>query len=258
MNDLPYGAEFGTLVHGVLELVDTDAPDLAAEVRMRCEQAVEQLMADIDPGALAHALVAVLRTPCDPVALADIRSRDRLNELEFELPLAGGDDPVAQRVTVRRIGALLREHLRSDDPFATYADALDLLDDVPLRGYLTGSIDAVLRTDGPRFLVVDYKTNRLGTGELTVAHYRRDRMAEEMMRSHYPLQALLYSAALHRYLRWRLPGYDPARHLGGVRYLFVRAMIGPATPPGHGVFDWDPPAELIVALSDLLAGKDSR
>ncbi|WP_227985297.1 UvrD-helicase domain-containing protein [Nocardia spumae] len=258
MNDLPYGAEFGTLVHGVLELVDTDAPDLAAEVRARCGRAIAELMADIDPDDLARALVAVLRTPLDPVALADIRSRDRLNELEFELPLAGGDDPVAQRVTLRRIGALLRTHLSADDPFAGYADAIDRLDDVVLRGYLTGSIDAVLRTAGPRFVVVDYKTNRLGAGDLTVAHYGRDRMAEEMMRSHYPLQALLYSAALHRYLRWRMPDYDPARHLGGVRYLFVRGMIGPATPPGYGVFDWDPPADLVVALSDLLAGVDPR
>ncbi len=37
-----------------------------------------------------------------------------------------------------------------------------------------------------------------------------------MQRAHYPLQALLYLVALHRYLRWRLPGYDPAAHLGGV------------------------------------------
>ena len=47
-----------------------------------------------------------------------------------------------------------------------------------------------------------------------------------MERAHYGLQALLYTAALHRYLRWRLPGYDPARHLAGVLYLFVRGMTG--------------------------------
>ena len=35
-------------------------------------------------------------------------------------------------------------------------------------------------------------------------------MAAEMIGAHYPLQALLYSVALHRYLRWRLPGYTPA------------------------------------------------
>ena len=78
------------------------------------------------------------------------------------------------------------------------------------------------------------------------------------MRAHYPLQALLYSVALHRYLRWRQPDYDPAVHLGGVQYLFVRGMVGPDTPPGCGVFDWAPPAALIIELSDLLAGSCLR
>lgn len=254
MNSLPYGAEFGTLVHEVLEYVDTDAPDLAAEIRARVQHAVSEQMFDADPDVLSDALLAVMHTPIGFGALADFPTRDRLSELDFELPLAGGDHPVAARVTVPRIADLLRRHLPADDVFAPYADQLAHLDDTPLRGYLTGSIDAVLRTTGPRFVVVDYKTNRLGTGDLTVAHYTHERMAAEMMRSHYPLQAILYSVALHRYLRWRLPGYDPAAHLGGIRYLFVRGMVGPDTPDGCGVFDWLPPADLIVELSALLAG----
>ncbi|MFE3445959.1 UvrD-helicase domain-containing protein [Nocardia sp. NPDC059180] len=254
MNELPYGAEFGTLVHGVLERIDTDAPDLAAEVDTRCRETIEEMMAAADPAQLATALLAVLRTPMPFGALADIASRDRLCELEFELPLAGGDTASDRSATLRAVAALLREHLPPTDDFAPYADHLDALDDNPLRGYLTGSIDAVLRAADGRFVIVDYKTNRLGTGDLTVEHYTRDRMATEMMRSHYPLQALLYSVALHRYLRWRMPGYDPERHLGGAAYLFVRGMVGPHTPPGRGVFDWTPPAALVVALSDLLAG----
>ncbi|NEW26976.1 UvrD-helicase domain-containing protein [Nocardia cyriacigeorgica] len=254
MNELPYGAEFGTLVHAVLERIDTDAADLAAEVATRCRESIEEMMAAADPGLLATALLAVLRTPTPFGALADIATRDRLCELEFELPLAGGDEAGEHAATLRAIAALLRAHLPAADVFATYADHLEALDDNPLRGYLTGSIDAVLRIADGRFVIVDYKTNRLGTGELTVEHYTRDRMAAEMMRSHYPLQAMLYSVALHRYLRWRLPGYEPARHLGGAAYLFVRGMIGPETPPGRGVFDWTPPPALITELSDLLAG----
>ena len=55
-----------------------------------------------------------------------------------------------------------------------------------------------------------------------------------MHRAHYALQALLYTVALHRYLRWRLPGYDPDRHLAGVLYLFLRGMAGPARLPSTG------------------------
>ena len=94
--------------------------------------------------------------------------------------------------------------------------------------------------------MVDYKTNLLGEPgtPLTSADYGRTEMAGAMLHSHYPLQALLYSVVLHRYLRWRLPAYDPTNHLGGVLYLFLRGMCGPETPQvdGHvaGVFDWSP------------------
>ncbi|MGH2950237.1 MAG: PD-(D/E)XK nuclease family protein, partial [Solirubrobacteraceae bacterium] len=175
--------------------------------------------------------------------LRDVTRADRLDELAFELPLAGGDEPTG-RLALRAIGTVLRDHLPAGDPLAGYAERLDdpaLRQDV--RGYLTGSIDLVVRAGG-RFAVVDYKTNRLGS-------YGPDALAAEMQRGHYGLQALLYTAALHRYLRWRLPGYDPGRHLAGVLYLFVRGM---GDPP-DGVFSWRPPAGLVEALSDVLDGR---
>ena len=82
--------------------------------------------------------------------------------------------------------------------------------------------------------------------------------SDAMLQAHYPLQALLYEVALHRFLRWRVAGYDPARHLGGVLYLFLRGMCGPevsfADGSVPGVFAWLPPATLVVAASDVLAG----
>ena len=105
-----------------------------------------------------------------------------------------------------------------------------------------------------RCYVVDHKTNRLARRDvaLTTWHYRRAALDEAMLEAHYPLQALLYCVALHRYLRWRQPGYDPAAHLGGVRYMFLRGMVG---TPGSGVWDWTPPPALVVAVSELLAGR---
>ncbi len=263
MNGLPSGAVFGTLVHEVFELVDTAAPVFEDELRRRCEEVVGRQLSSIDPTELCAALLPVFHTPLGFEALglagtgtlASITPGNRLAELDFELPLAGGDSPGAEQVTLAHVATLLRKHLPADDPLAAYPDLLDQVDAPPLRGFLTGSIDAVLRLAGPRYVVVDYKTNRLARGDLTALNYTREAMADEMLRSHYPLQALLYGVALHRYLRWRQPGYDPARHLGPMAYLFVRGMVGPETPSGCGVFDWDPPAVLIPALSDLLAGK---
>ena len=174
----------------------------------------------------------------------------------------GGDRP-SGTVTLGQVASLLRRHLPADDPLAGYPDHLAApeLSDTPLRGYLTGSIDAVLRLPGPRYLVVDYKTNWLGEpagSDLSAWHYRPSAMAAAMIGSHYPLQALLYSVALHRFLRWRQPGYDIERHLGGALYLFVRGMCGTDTPVVDGtpcgVFGWRPDAGLIDELSVLLDG----
>jgi exodeoxyribonuclease V beta subunit len=168
---------------------------------------------------------------------------------------------------VSAIAGVLREHLGPGDPLAGYAERLaDPLLRRDVRGYLNGSIDLVMRLPGadqaapPRFAIVDYKTNWLGGWDepLTAWDYRPPALAAEMTRAHYGLQALLYTAALHRYLRWRVPGHQPGRDLAGVHYLFVRGMLGPDTPVLDGgrcgAFSWNPPGPLVTALSDVLDG----
>jgi exodeoxyribonuclease V beta subunit len=200
--------------------------------------------------------------------LTSVGGGDRLDELGFEMPLVGGDRPagVAQ---LSDVAELLRERLAVDDPLVHYAARLaDPSLTGGLRGYLTGSIDLVVRSRDSgghaRYSVVDYKTNWLApAGEpLHAWHYRVAALAEEMQRSHYALQALLYLVALHRYLRWRVRDYDPTSQLAGVHYLFLRGMLGPLGPEGPvgedgrtGVFSWRPPSELVVELSDLLDGR---
>jgi exodeoxyribonuclease V beta subunit len=273
MAGLPAGAALGSLVHAVLEHADPDAPDLAAELTLRAAEQLRWWPVGVDAPTLAEALLPAHHSPLGPLApgltLARIPLRDRLRELDFEFPLAGGDlRGAVAPVWVRGLGAVLREHLPVDDPLADYAGELErpALGEQVLRGYLSGSIDAVLRVGGadPRFVVVDYKTNLLGEPgrPVTSADYGRDALAAAMLHAHYPLQALLYCVVLHRYLRWRLPDYEPERHLGGVAYLFLRGMCGPGTPvlDGHpaGVFSWRPPAGLVTAASDLLAGGGRR
>jgi exodeoxyribonuclease V beta subunit len=207
---------------------------------------------------LLPAYATPLGSLADGRPLAGIAPADRLTELDFELPLRGGDQPNGVGY-LREVADVLRTHLPGDDPLAGYADLLadPLVGDAVLRGYLGGSIDAVLRVDG-RYLVVDYKTNRLAAPDepLTAWHYRAEAMAIAMLQAHYPLQALLYDVALHRFLRWRLPGYRPEKHLGGVLYLFLRGMCGPSVAVSGsvvpGVFAWRPPAALVVAASDVL------
>ncbi|HAS86230.1 MAG TPA: hypothetical protein DCS31_05455 [Candidatus Competibacteraceae bacterium] len=113
---------------------------------------------------------------------------------------------------------------------------------------MKGYIDLVFESGG-RFYLADYKSNWLGA---EVAAYRRSRLDEAMARESYGLQYLIYTVALHRYLRLRVPNYHYDRHFGGVFYLFLRGM-DPAWGEDYGVFRDRPPAELIRALDVLMA-----
>jgi exodeoxyribonuclease V beta subunit len=269
LGTMPGGPRIGSLVHAVLEAVDFTDPDLAGSIARRLSAETAWSRLDVGPvDVVAAGLQAAVATPLGPlvgdVRLRDIPKADRLDELAFELPLVGGDDPTAD-LPLTALAGLVDEHVGPGDPLAGYADRLrEPALGQQLRGYLTGSIDAVLRLHdgpgGPRFAVVDYKTNWLGddggtgTGP-TAWHYRPAALAEAMQHAHYPLQALLYSVALHRYLRWRLPSYDPDHHLAGVSYLFLRGMSGAGVPrvggQPCGVFSWRPAPALVAALSDL-------
>jgi exodeoxyribonuclease V beta subunit len=264
---MPVGAEIGTFIHRVLEAADFAADDLEAELTARVVEVQSRRGLDIgDTQAVVAGLAAALRTPLGPelgeLRLRDVERRDRLDELGFELPLAGGDQPRGT-LGLSDIADILRSFLSADDPLRGYAERLsDAGLRQAVRGYLTGSLDLVVRVSGPagpRFAVFDYKTNWLGSTDAPLAarHYRPQAIALEMQRHHYVLQALLYLVALHRYLRWRRPDQDPEQSIAGVGYLFLRGMTGEDEQPNGrtGVFSWRPPPGLVTALSAALDGR---
>jgi exodeoxyribonuclease V beta subunit len=261
LGDVPAGARVGTLVHEILERTDFAAADLPAALSRAAAQMGARRLLEGHTDALVAGLAAALKTPLGPLfnerSLCDMARGDRLDELAFDLPLAGGNTP-AGAVTMAAVADVFATALPSDDPIHGYADRLrDPKLAAKVRGFLTGSIDLIARVAG-RHVVVDYKTNRLAPpGEqLTASHYRPEALLAVMYEGHYPLQAALYLVAVHRYLRWRLPRYNPASHLGGAAYLFLRGMSGPdaALTGGQsaGVFVWTPPAGFVIQLSDLL------
>lgn len=266
---IPGGTQFGTLVHEVLQEVDFTGVDLEEAIHDCVTRQLLWSGLKIDPFVLSKGLSAAIMTPLGRSfgsrRLADIARVDRLDELSFELRLG----QPSRRANVRDIGRVLIAHLPQIDPLRDWAQKLaDGLLDIELAGHLTGSIDLVMRIRDPndtsaegRFFLADYKTNVLSRTGLVAEpmDYRQERLPAAMVEHHYPLQAVLYAVALHRYLRWRVPHYEPEIHFGGVAYLFLRGMIGPATPMAdgqpNGVFNWSLPALLVGELSDLLDGR---
>jgi exodeoxyribonuclease V beta subunit len=275
LSSLRAGTEFGTFVHAVLEKVDFAAADLDSAVAdaVRAELA----SSGTDPTVLAPegvdgvellaaGLRATIETPLGPLfdstRLADLDRKDRLDELSFDLRIG----EAGRHPSVREIGALVADALPSGHPLAPWAATVaGGAIDVRLAGYLTGSIDLVARltTDGgpPRFVVADYKTNRLTPwgDEPSPRHYDVGHMAAAMAEHHYPLQALLYAVALQRYLRSRTRPGGPTPLVTGAAYLFVRGMTGAdvARDGVHpdGVFTWELDPALVGSVSDLLDGR---
>jgi exodeoxyribonuclease V beta subunit len=264
--DLPASAEVGVCLHAVFERADFTAPDLDAELRplLARHAAVPALRDRHD--ALAGGLARVIDTPLGAgvpgnPALRQLARPHRLDELRFQLALA----PRGRGAAIRKLGALWADALATTDPLRPYARTLadGALTAWP-TGYLVGAIDLVARlplaaADGQdtRYLVIDYKSNRLRDG------YHHAALTRAMMAHHYPLQGLLYLVAVHRFLRWRTGVADPSPQLAGFAYLFVRGMLGPDTPVDaagrvQGVFHWSPPAGLVAEASALLAGGAAR
>ncbi len=241
------GTRFGVALHAALEVADFRAwrgwtPGAAAEPG---EQAglVFALRdggyagKDVEAGlALATRLVGQTLTVALPegVRLCDLPESARRPEIEFQFSL--------RPTRVDALLDLLHAHgvVRQRDRFGARRR---------LQGLMTGKIDLTYR-HADRWYVIDYKTNRLSA-------YDAAGLQQAMEHSEYDLQALIYTLALHRWLRFRLgAGYAYERDFGGVRYLFCRGLDATRSP-SPGIHAWRFEPELIYAL-DALFGRETE
>ena len=95
------GPRLGTLIHQALQELEFDATDLTGTLSAWLATAVAQRpeLLGCEPRQAAVGLALALATPLGgefgPLALTGVSRADRLDELAFELPLAGGDEPVS-------------------------------------------------------------------------------------------------------------------------------------------------------------------
>jgi len=262
------GTYFGKVMHSVYEHVDFAVSDLYSEVSRVVDEIVSGALLKHHRSHIIDGVMLSLQTPLGGLlgnsTLSSIQKRDRLDELNFELALAS----LADAVMVSDVGKVLLQSLRDsnrqDDVMWHYSQELtSSAFDIPLVGIMNGSIDALLRvsTDsGQQLIVTDYKSNRLDTDgdDSLIAGYDRQSMMSEMAHHNYPLQALIYGVAVHRYVRWRVPNVALRPQVGGIAYFFIRGMVGPDTPTvdqdRHGVFTWVAPLGLWESLSNLFSG----
>jgi exodeoxyribonuclease V beta subunit len=237
----PRGASAGECIHAVFENIDfTDEstwdPSIAAALE-RHPQARLRNYAPEQPAPLAGMLRNLIRDVTTATLLEGLQLRSvplsrRLTELEFTFPVP--------HLPAAELNDALKE-FGYDMPALRFGS---------LEGYLKGFVDLVFEHQN-RYFILDWKSNHLG---YQPADYGPAPLARSMAEHGYHLQYLLYTVALDRYLRRRLPAYRYEEQLGGVLYLFVRGIRAawPGTAARPGVYFHRPTGDVIQRLNEIL------
>jgi exodeoxyribonuclease V beta subunit len=219
-------------------VANDNAPEWAKQAWANLlERKASWLQLDDAPRAqLEPWLQAVVQTPLPlhelnaaPLTLRDLSTEHMWPEMEFNLEVS--------HVSATALDQLIQSHVFEGTPRPALQARV-------MQGMLTGSMDLVLQHDG-RYWVVDYKSNKLPS-------YDPNTLQDAVLHKRYEVQYVLYTLALHRLLKVRLPGYDYAQHMGGAVYMFLRGIHA----EGAGVHLQRPPQALIEAL-DVLFEKGS-
>lgn len=253
------GAEFGTVIHEILEVIDFReagaAPDrLAKEIAAKLvTQQVRLPAGESDWDRIAHSLAQSCHAWLTaPLLVGKAQTGHRVCDLvrkkclpEVRFAMRGRYHPGK----LKALKAAFGEEFGVDSPLADLK-----LKYLNLDGILTGVVDLAYEHEG-RFYILDWKTNHLGTEP---GDYDQAGLDHGIAAHSYQIQFSLYTAALDLYLKqvygkgWE---YDPAEakpgqfSFGGVQYVFLRAFG--LKPDGLGCYYHFPRKCFIEKLQDI-------
>lgn len=228
--DLPTGIQVGTALHRFFEKCDfTQAISDEQLTPLLTQLHIDEQW----QASLQQWLNTLFTAPLDTtgLCLAQIKPANKLVELQFYLK-------INRTLQIDKLNQLLQQH----HSLGKQREALQLED---LTGFVRGFIDLVFRHNG-RYYLIDYKSNYLGSDDKA---YQNENLKQVMCDYQYDLQYLLYTLALHRYLRHKIADYSYQQHFGGVYYLFLRGIHH--KQPEQGIYFDKPCVELIEQLDQL-------
>ncbi|MEQ5725181.1 exodeoxyribonuclease V subunit beta [Providencia rettgeri] len=229
-HQFPKGASPGTFLHSLMEEID-----FSGHVSQEwLSEKLESSGFDIQwAPMLQEWLNAIVQAPLseDGLCLSALQAQDQLDEMQFYLP-------IDSLLSASHLDKITHQY----DPLSQRCPPLNF---ERVQGILKGFIDLTFYWKG-KFYLLDYKSNYLGKD---ASFYTQEAMAEAMIDHRYDLQYQLYSLALHRYLKQRMPNYDYETHFGGVYYLFLRGIDN--IHSSNGIFFYRPIEPFIEALDSL-------
>lgn len=233
----PKGADPGTFLHSVFEKVNFAEND----AEKRKELVVRLLKSSVYDIKYADMVCNMVTTVINSelsegIRLSGLQPGNWVQEMEFYFPLKSINSKSFARF-FKTFGISSRVDL------GRVADSLNFQS---VKGMLLGFIDLVF-CHGGKYYIIDWKSNFLG---LQLDNYSQDNLIREMERKLYPLQYLIYTVAVNRYLERRIPDYSYDTGFGGVYYLFLRGIDNAL--PNNGIYFDRPDAALVKELSQCL------
>lgn len=242
--NFPKGAKHGTFLHELFELIDFETADnknLSVLVLTQLEKHLYDsaelwapILATWIEQILAHSLFAEKKFPEKNIKLSDLSVQAKKVEMQFFLSM--------KPVNSFAVNKLIKLH----DPLSARAGELHFR---TVQGFLKGFIDLTFEQEG-KYYILDYKSNYLGD---KLTDYSLANIELAMIEHRYDFQYQLYTLALHRLLKSRLPDYHYETHIGGVFYTFLRGMQG---QKGFGIYYNKPNFALIDGLDKIFSGEN--
>ncbi len=179
-------------------------------------------------------------------SLSNIPYSKTLRESEFYFPMLGeGTSALAKLLTDHRNSAQRSGAIRFPVMLPNYKK---------LSGMMHGFIDLIFEHQG-KYYLCDYKSSHLGH---SYQDYHFTALLDNIEANYYDLQYLIYSLALHRYLKQTLEYYDFNQHFGGVYYLYLRGMTASIEHQGSGVYYRNITEQEVIKLDKLFCEQDVK
>lgn len=230
---LTKGAHSGNLLHDILEQCNFKKSD---DIDNNLLESIKwplvnygELATGFNETDLVTWLDEILNTPLyadekqtDSFCLSEISMQKTLRESEFYFPM--------EQANLAALEKLLTDHRNTNRAAQSHGKSNENKVRLPnykcLKGMMHGFIDLVFEQEG-KYYVCDYKSSHLGDN---FDDYIPQALRHNIEQNYYDLQYLIYSLALHRYLKQKLPDYNAADHFGGIYYLYLRGMSPDMSP----------------------------
>jgi len=226
-SELPRGAQTGNVIHDLLENIPfyilAEDNDISQQRDKSCQRySVKTIVPEQIDLLLKNTVNTPLSKNDEDFCLKNLSNKQCLKEMPFYLSM--------QTLDASQINSILKAE-----------PCYQPLSKKTLSGYLTGFIDLICQYK-EQYYVIDYKSNSL-------EYYEQEHLIKSMSEHNYGLQYWIYTLVLHLYLKNKLPNYSYEKHIGGVKYLFVRGMD--KSKGNQGVYQIKPEFRKIQQLEML-------